>query len=355
MTSPHTSPTRVARFGATLAAFALVSTSLAGCSSLKSGESEADTAPTTVTILTHDSFALPDELIAEFEESSGYTLSVATAPEGGTVLGQLILAKDHPNVDGVFGLDAYSVMQAVDEGVLAEYTSPALPASAAQYDIDTHVTPTDVGAVCVNADNAWFTEQGREIPQTLDALTEPENAKLLVVENPVESSTGLALLVGLASTRGEDGMLDYYTKLLDGGAKVNASWSDAYYTDFSGADGKGPFPLVLSYSTSPAEAEGATSILPETCVQAAEYAGVVEGAANPEGAQAFIDFLLMREVQEAFPENMYMYPIDSEAALPEAWAQWAQLPEAALQFDARDVAANREAWLKAWTAMFEAR
>lgn len=356
-----TSPIRH-RAAAIAAAVALAAASLGGCSESDAGDAGSaspgknkDATPTQVVILTHGSFDLPEELVARFEENTGYTLVTQAAPDGGTVLGQLVLAKDAPNADGVFGLDAYSVMHAVDKGLLAEYASPALPDSAARHDIDSHVTPTDIGAVCVNADNAWFDANGRDIPQSLDELAKPDNAKLLVVENPVESDTGMGLLVGLAATRGQEGMLDYYETLLDGGAKVASSWSDAYYTDFSGADGHGPYPLVLSYSTSPAESEGATSIVADTCVQAAEYAGVVKGAKNPAGAQAFIDFLLSREVQEAFPQAMYMYPVDAEAALPEAWAQRAQLPEAALEFDAREVAANREGWLKAWTEMYEAR
>ena len=353
---------RTARRTVALAAgLALAAAGLAGCSSSsKSSDagagaegSAADTK--TVTILTHNSFDLPQELIADFEQQSGYKLVTAPAGEGASVLGQLKLTKDHPTADGVFGLDPYGVVQAADAGLLEEYTSAALPESAARYDLDSHATPTDVGAVCVNADDAWFAEHGQDKPQTLEDLEKPENAKLLVLQNPVESDPGLTFLVGLASTRGEEGMLDYYTKLLDGGAKANSSWSDSYYTDFSGADGKGPFPLVLSYSTSPAESEGKTSILPETCVKTAEYAAVVKGAKNPKGAQAFIDFLLSRPVQEAFPEAMYMYPVDAEAALPEAWATWAQLPEGGVDYDARDVADKREAWLKAWTKMFEAR
>lgn len=353
---------RLGRRTAALAAgLALAAAGLAGCSSsakddAKGAATDASAASEsdTVTILTHDAFDLPEELIADFEAQSGYKL-VTVPTDGGSVLGRLTLTKGKPNVDGVFGLDTYSVLQAVDEGVLDEYVSASLPESAARYDIDSHATPTDVGAVCVNADDAWFDEHGQAKPESFEDLAKPENAKLFVLQNPVESAPGLALLVGLASEYGKDGMLDYYTKLLDGGAKVNSGWSASYYTDFSGAEGKGEYPLVLSYSSSPAESEGATSILPSTCVKTAEYAGVVAGAKNPKGAQAFIDFLLSREVQEAFPTSMYMYPVDAEAALPEAWQTWAQLPEEGIQFDAREAADNREGWLKAWTEMFEAR
>ncbi|MEI9906904.1 MAG: hypothetical protein WDO06_02465 [Actinomycetota bacterium] len=35
--------------------------------------------------------------------------------------------------------------------------------------------------------------------------------------------------------------------------KVDSGWETAYYTDFSGSSGKGPYPIVLSYASSPAD------------------------------------------------------------------------------------------------------
>lgn len=339
------------RAGALLA-IAGLSLSLSACSSTENNTSE-DTK--TVTIAVTESFTLPDELIEKFEKDTGYDLVLSAAGDGATVLNQLVLAKDNPTVDGVFGLSSFKFTIAVDEGVLEPYTSKALPESAAPYDFDEHVTPIDIGAVCVNADDAWFEANGVAIPQNLDELAAPENAKLLVIENPVESETGFAFLSALASAKEEEGAISYLNSLLDGGTRVDASWTDAYYTDFSGADGKGEYPLVLSYSSSPAEAEGATSVIESTCTHYTEYAAVVKGAANPEGAKAFIDFLLSGEVQAAFPEAMYMYPINSEIALPEAWAQWASLPESALPYEPSVVASNSDHWLKAWTDLYESR
>lgn len=136
---------------------------------------------------------------------------------------------------------------------------------------------------------------------------------------------------------------------------MDASWSDAYYTDFSGGDGKGEYPLVVSYSTSPAETSGATGSLDATCTRQVEYAGVVKGAANSEGAQAFVDFMLSDDVQSAMAENMYMYPINTAIELPTEWAKYATLSENPLTIDAREVADNKDAWIKAWSSIYEAQ
>ncbi|MDY6049244.1 MAG: thiamine ABC transporter substrate-binding protein [Corynebacterium sp.] len=344
--------------GIALAATLTTAALLAGCGTdTTTGSADSTTAAaageTTVTVLTHDSFDLPQELIDQFEAESGYTL-VTTAPgDSAVVAGQLILTKDNPTVDAVFGIDTFTAAKATDAGVLADYTPAGLPESARDYIIDPALTPTDVGDVCVNIDHAYFTDNNLAEPATFEDLAKPEYAPLLVTENPASSSPGLAFLAATVAHFGEDGYLPYWKQVLDAGSKVDEGWSDAYYTDFSGADGKGAFPLVVSYSSSLAETGGATGYLPQTCVRQVEYAGVVAGAKNPEGAKAFVDFMVSPQVQAAFPEAMYMYPIDSTTALPTEWAAHATLSDAPVTLDPATVAAGRDAWIEAWTTQFE--
>ncbi|MGO1543028.1 MAG: thiamine ABC transporter substrate-binding protein [Gulosibacter sp.] len=336
------------------AAIATATLVLTGCSAVDqlSEPNASESAGGTVTILTHDSFVITDEQIAAFEDQSGYQLQTTAPGDAGVVVNQLVLAGDAPTVDGVYGVENFSAQTLVDAGVLASYTSPNLPESANELMIDDLLTPIDQGQVCVNIDHAWFTENGMPEPETLEDLAQPEYAELLVTTNPATSSPGLAFLVATVTEQGED-WEDYWQQLLDGGTKVASGWSDAYYVDFSGAEGQGAYPLVLSYSSSPAEADGATGVLEASCTPQVEYAGVVEGAANPEGAQAFIDFMLAEEFQTSLPENMYMYPVDDATALPEAWAEHATLVDDPIQPDLAEVAAQRENWIETWTDLFE--
>ncbi|MGO1590768.1 MAG: thiamine ABC transporter substrate-binding protein [Ancrocorticia sp.] len=338
---------------AATAVAALALGGLAACSGDDSQGGDAGSAPDSVTVLVHDSFNVPQDLIDRFEEESGFELTTTAPGDAGVVVNQLILAKDNPTVDAVYGVENFSVQKAVDEGVFANYTSGDLPASGADYTLDGAVTPIDLGDVCVNVDHAWFEEQGMDEPATFDDLAKPEYAELLVVQDPAASSPGLAFLVGTVEALGEDSYLDYWQSLLDGGTKVASGWSDAYYSDFSGAEGEGDYPLVVSYASSPAESAGATGSLDDTCVRQIEYAGVVEGAANPEGAQAFIDFMLSDDVQAAIPGEMYMYPINDQVELPEEWAEYAAAPENPIEADTAVVAENRDTWIKDWTALYE--
>jgi thiamine transport system substrate-binding protein len=111
---------------------------------------------------------------------------------------------------------------------------------------------------------------------------------------------------------------------------------------------------VLSYASSPpftipeGEDSPTTSALLDTCFRQVEYAGVLEGAANPEGAQALVDFMLGESFQAALPENMYVFPVDESVELPELWARWAATPEDPLSVDPATIAANRDEWLTTW-------
>ncbi|SJM51270.1 thiamine ABC transporter substrate binding subunit [Gulosibacter sp. 10] len=335
---------------ATITAAALVMTGCSAVDQLSGGASTGEGG--TVTILTHDSFVITDEQIAAFEEQSGYTLQTTAPGDAGVVVNQLVLAADAPTVDGVYGIENYSTQTLVDAGVLAPYVSEQLPESAQPLMVDDLLTPVDQGQVCVNIDHAWFEENGVPEPTTLEDLASPEYAPLFVTTNPAMSSPGLAFLVATIAEQGGD-WEDFWQRMLENGAKVASGWSDAYFVDFSGAEGEGDYPLVLSYSSSPAEAGGATGVLEASCTPQVEYAGVVEGAANPEGAQAFIDFLLAEDFQTGLPENMYMYPVDDSIALPETWSEHASLVESPIEPDLAEVAEHREAWLKDWTSLYE--
>jgi thiamine transport system substrate-binding protein len=50
-----------------------------------------------------------------------------------------------------------------------------------------------------------------------------------------------------------------------------------------------------------------------------EGAGLVKNAKNPEGAKAFLDFLISKEAQEIIPETQWMYPINNTVELPSCY------------------------------------
>ena len=329
---------------------------IAGCASAPapSASPGASTPPTEgkkLTVVTHDSFALDKAARAQFAAETGYEVTYIAPGDVGTVVNQLVLTKEAPIGDVVYGIDNTFAGRAVSAGVLSPYTSSALPKGADAYAADGagSLTPIDYGDVCLNADTGWFKSHNVAVPQTLDDLVKPEYSGLLVVENPASSSPGMAFLAATVAAKGDPGYLDYWTQLKANKVLVVKGWTEAYTVEFSGSTGKGDRPLVVSYSSSPAY-EHATQALTQTCFRQVEYAGVIAGAQNEVGARKFVDFLLSKQVQAQIPEQMYMDPIDSSVKLPADWEKYAATVETPLSIPAAQLSANRDAWIKAWTA-----
>lgn len=332
------------------AVVALVAT---GCSSAAGAPGSSSTALTeskTLTVVTHDSFNLDDATKAKFAAETGYEVTYIAPGDAGTTVNQLVLTKDSPMGDVVYGIDNTFAGRAMDAGILSPYTAPTLPESAKAYELGTapQLTPIDHGEVCVNADASWYKAKGLAVPKSLDDLTKPEYKGQLVVMNPASSSPGLAFLMATVAAKGDSGYLDYWKQLKANGVKVSGGWSDAYGNDFT-ASSKGSYPLMVSYSSSPVDSPKAV-VLTDTCFGQVEYAGVIAGAQNAVGAHKFIDFLLSQQVQAQIPEQMYMYPVDSSVALPESWATHAAKVDKPLTLPVADIDAGRVEWIKAWTA-----
>lgn len=333
------------RLGVTAVAAAVLALSACG----DNGEAPGD--PTTVTVVTHDSFYLDEALVEQFTEATGYEVTFGAPGDAGALVNQLILTKDSPLGDVAFGVDNAFAGRALAEGVFAPYSSPVLPDSAQDVALP-ELTPIDRGDVCLNVDHAWFSERGLAEPATFDDLLDSKYQDLLVVTNPATSSPGLAFLLATISVYGDE-WPQYWSDLKDNGVKVVDGWSTAYSTEFSGSEGRGPRPIVLSYASSPsAEVDEAgnprTGALLDTCFRQVEYAGVLTGAANPEGAQAFIDFLLSDEVQQTLPESMYMYPINDQVTLPDAWGEHAPLAQNPHDLSVDEINEHRDEWIQEW-------
>jgi len=321
----------------------------------ESGEAELSG---TVTLVTHDSFALSDGMLASFEEETGLTVEHVAAGDAGTLVNQLVLTADSPLGDVVYGVDNTFASRAVAADVFEPYQPEGLDDSVTDLvgaGLE-GLTPIDKGDVCLNVDTAWFEDQGVEPPATFEDLTDPRYADLTVVTNPATSSPGFAMLLATVDAFGEGGWEQYWADLSANGLKVTDGWSDAYYADFSGAGEGGERPVVLSYATSPAftvtedGSESTTAALLDTCFRQVEYAGVLAGTDNPDGARALVDFLSSPEVQADIPANMYMYPADSTVELPAEWEQFAPLAEEPFDVAPGEIDAHRDEWIEQWTA-----
>ena len=337
---------------------------LAGCASSGTDGSDAvepaASEPQTVQLLAHDSFVVSDDLITALKEDTGITLEIISGSDAGTMVAGAVLAAGNPTGDVMFGVDNTLLSRALEADVFEPYESPELTSVVPALRADTaegRVTPIDFGDVCINIHDAAFTDI--DAPSTLDDLIDPTYRDMLVVEDPGTSSPGLAFLLATIARYG-DGWTDYWAALRDNGVKVAASWTDAYFGEFSGG-GEGTRPIVVSYATSPpAEIVYAeepkpeapsTSVMADGCYRQVEYAGVLAGARNPEGARAVIDWLLSEGVQSDVPMSMFVFPAREGIALPAVFTDFVPTIDSPLQLPPDDVAAGIAGWLAEWGAV----
>jgi len=321
--------------------------------------------PAALTVMTHDSFAISEAVVKSFEDANNVKVSFLQSGDAGSVLNQAILTKDAPLADVLFGVDNTFLSRALDADIFEAYQSPVLSDVPAEFVLDEtyHALPVDYGDVCINYDKNYFAENNLAVPASFEDLAKPEYKGLLAVENPATSSPGLAFMLATRAYFGDD-FLDYWKSLKDNGVVVVDGWETAYYTNFSASSGKGPQPMVVSYASSPAaevffaspppaESPTASIVASGTCFRQIEFVGILKNGENRDLAQKFVDFMLNKQFQEDMPLNMFVYPVNQNAQLPEVFTQHAQVTDqpAAMSYD--EIAANRDAWIEAWNKVMK--
>ena len=330
---------------------------------------EAPTAPAgdqpTLTLMTHDSFSVSEDVLKEFEQQEKVQVQVLKSGDAGSALNKAILSKSSPLADVFFGVDNTFLSRALKADIFDTYAAPALAGIPDRFKLDPANTllPVDYGYVNINYDKDFLSKNQLPLPSKLEDLTKPEWKGKLVVENPATSSPGLAFMLATIAQFGSSSSytwLDYWKDLRKNDVLVSDSWNDAYYTHFSGSSGKGPRPLVVSYATSPAAelvfsetkpapTEPPTGNLLAGSFLQVEFVGILKGTKQRALAERLIDFMLSKRFQEDVPLQMFVYPVLSDATQPDVFKKFAQVPDQPLGLPPEQIDQNREQWLDAWT------
>lgn len=313
-------------------------TTLTACTN----SSEGDATPDQVTLLAYDSFTPAEGIFDDFTSDTGARVRIVTSGDSGELVSKAILTAGNPEGDVLWGLDNTMLSRAEDADLLEDYTA------------------VDEGDICVNYDKEWFASRDIAPPTTLEQLARPEYKGLLVTQDPVASSPGLGFLLGTIAHFGEDGWRTYWKSLIDNKVRIAPDWTTAYTIDFSGSSGKGKYPLVVSYGSSPpAEVvysatpidEPPTGVVEATCFRQIEYVGVLRGTKNPGIARKLVEYLLARKFQESMPLTLFVNPVNPDAVLPPVFAKFAVRPADPLTMDPSVIAKNRDTWLDQWRTL----
>lgn len=316
----------------------------------------ADSEASTVRLLTHDFFAVPDELIADFTAQTGIEVQIIRGGDAAIVVNQAILAAGNPVADVLFGVDTTLLSRATGADLFEPYRSAVGLGFIDEYGTgDGSVTPIDFGDVCLNYDTAALDDP----PSSLEDLTDERYRGMLVVPDPTISSPGLAFLLATIERFGETGPYtwrDYWAGLRANDVQTVADWGAAYYGAFS-ATGVGTRPIVVSYASSPAAEvlfadppidRATTAVIEDGCFRQVEYAGVLRGTPNRASARLLVDFMLGVAFQESVPTSMFVFPVNPSAALPDVFVDNAGVPARPASLAPDLIERNRERWLTEW-------
>lgn len=312
-------------------------------------------------VMTHDSFSVSDELIQVFELENNVKINFLLSGDTGAALNRAILTKGSPQADIFFGVDNTFISRAIEEEIFEPYRSVFLENVNDEFKIQSNiVTPIDFGDVCINYDKAYFESNNLNVPTTFQDLLSPELSGLLVVENPATSSPGLAFLLATIAEFGEEGYLEFWKDLKNNNIVIVNDWETAYYTNFSASAGAGSQPMVVSYGSSPpaevifadaelSEAPTASIVEKNMCYRQVEYAGILKGTKERELSEKFIDFMLDIPFQEDMPLQMFVFPVNNKAQLPDEFVMYAQIPDEPASLDPELISLNRDKWIQDWT------
>jgi thiamine transport system substrate-binding protein len=335
---------------------------LTACGSNAIPSSNQREEPRTLTVMTHDSFSISQQLLEKFQTEHDVEVRFLKSGDAGTTINKAILTKDNPLADVLYGIDNSFLSRALQGDIFESYQSPWLSAIDDDFELDSkyRVLPVDYGDVCINYDRGYFQKHNLPLPQSLDDLLDPEYRDMLVVENPATSSPGLAFLLTTIGSYGDPGFLNYWRGLVDNNVLVVNDWEVAYNQEFSISGGQRP--IVVSYGSSPpfeviysdtpiSEPPTAAIVSDGACFRQIEFVGILKDTQNRDLAEQWIDFMLSPDFQADIPLQMFVFPVNEEAELDQVFTDHLSIPDHPAFVSYEDIAEFREKWINEWTQL----
>ncbi len=360
--NPRQGPGTRARIGSMSMCF-LVVVGLVGCSTDdarpagEAGDSGGPAATVTVRLLAHDSWAASDGIFDPLLEQ-GIDVEVITGGDAGSLANSIVLDRENPQADVVYGVDNTFVGRALENDAFAvrEYDlTNVVPELLAEVDTE-RIVPIDYGDVCVNFDEAWFAEREISPPTSIDDLIDSTYSGLTVVQDANLSSPGLAFL--LATTeRNPTGWEQWWSAFVSNDALVVPDWTTAW-AEFSAGGDDGARPIVVSYASSPpvdvlySDPPRDTTrigVVDDGCFRQIEYAGVLRNARHDDAAADVVQFLLSERFQTDIPLNMFVWPSNRLVPEPDLFARFALHPSDPIVLTSAAIEERRDRVLEAWT------
>ncbi len=304
-----------------------------------------------LTIYTYDSmvseYGLGPKVIPKFEAQCDCNVNLIAKGDAGQVLATIVLEKDNPKADVVIGIDNSMVHEALSRDIWEEFMhgNNYLVPDELKF-AEGYLTPYDYGYFAFMYDSEKIDVE----LNNFDDLLDPELEKSIAIQNPRASSPGLGLLLWTIAVYGDPGYKDFWRELKPNILIVNQSWDES-----AGLFAAGEVPIYLTYATSPpyyTEFENKYNLLgakfEEGHYVQIEGMGIVKGTKKRRLAEQFIEFALTGEFQGEIPFTQFMFPVNQDVELPQAFKEYAIKPDKQLELSPELVQERQEEWISEW-------
>lgn len=295
-----------------------------------------------------------EKLVSEFEASHADIDVNMVRLSSGEAYAKIRAEGRNPQTDLWWGGTGDPHLQAASDGLTAEYQSPMLDElqdwAKGQAEVSGYRTVgVYSGALGWGYNTELFEQKGIKPPQCWADLLDPGLKGEIQIADPNSSGTAYTTLATLVQLMGEDEAFDFLKKMHANVSQYTKSGSAPVKAAARGETGLG---IVFQHDAVAQAVEGFPVAVVAPCEGTGYEIGsmsMVEGAANPEPAKVFYDWVLTAEVQNMMPEaGSYQIPSNASATPPEEAPDLSTIKLIDYDFAEYGSAERRQALLSRW-------
>lgn len=240
-------------------------------------------------------------LLEQFKKETGCTYECIKLPTEEAVK-RILSEKNKPNGDIFIGgtCDAYEFLKS--NNALARYKSPnAFDIPAKYKDQSNYWTGFQIDALSIGINKAvWdkeFKPKGIELPKSFDDLLKEEYKNKIIMPNPETSGTGYTFLASLYQQLGEDKYKTFLNEFTNNVSNYTVSGFNSIQRVSSGE-----YAVTINFLGDQLIENDLNpnliSIVPKNTGWNVDSVAEIKNTPNKEAAEAFIDFILSKDVAD---------------------------------------------------------
>jgi iron(III) transport system substrate-binding protein len=337
------------------AALALAALSLAGCGlqqpsggETEGGGGDGPTGSGTVTIYSPRPSAITDHIIEDFEEQSGYTVQLVTL--GAAEVADRIRAEGaNTQADVWWGGTPSLFDAAAAEDLIEPWPDDILDRVPEEFHGQDDKWVAEMQQLQLIAYNSDMIDEA-DLPADWENLTDSEYADQILIRDVAASGTMRGVYSALIYQHfAEDGAPDAgydYLRALDANTKDYAANPEDLYLRLERQEAALTIWNHQDILAQAAEGAAFAIHMPESGAPInLDGIAKVNGAPNPEGAEAFADYIFSDETQTWLAENAFQIPTIEIEAEPE-WLSEIEIVE--FPVDRAVIAEHEQEWIDYW-------